>query len=126
MNGPKVEIAALEKSDQMLEHPVDPVLLRTAVTKHPVRTISRKDRSRKRERNPQRPYVGHPRVSDEEMVPTAWRHAAMTSAREVCRLSALLRKVSSEIPCRVSSDPHERRNDLAAVSRRDPAKLRYP
>src|SRR2546427_481167 len=63
---------------------------------------------------------------DEEMVPTAWRHAAMTSGREVCRLSALLRKVSSEIPCRVSSDPHERRNDLAAVSRRDPAKLRYP
>ena len=33
---------------------------------------------------------------------------------------------SSEIPCRVSSDPHERCNDLAAVSRRDPAKLRYP
>jgi hypothetical protein len=32
----------------------------------------------------------------------------------------------SEIPCRVSSDPHERCNDLAAVSRRDPAKLRYP
>ena len=32
----------------------------------------------------------------------------------------------SEIPCRVSSDPHERRNDLAAVSKRDPAKLRYP
>src|SRR3979411_1253778 len=32
-----------------------------AVTTHPVRTISRKDRSRKRDRNPQRPYVGHPR-----------------------------------------------------------------
>jgi hypothetical protein len=41
-------------------------------------------------------------------------------------LNEMLSKNSSEIPCRVSSDPHERRNDLAAVSRRDPAKLRYP
>jgi LAGLIDADG endonuclease len=30
---------------------------------------------------------------------------------------------SSEIPCRVSSDLHEWRNDLATVSTRDPAKL---
>ena len=29
----------------------------------------------------------------------------------------------SEIPCRVSSDLHEWRNDLATVSTRDPAKL---
>ena len=29
----------------------------------------------------------------------------------------------SEIPCRVSSDPHERRNDLGTVSTKDPAKL---
>ena len=29
----------------------------------------------------------------------------------------------SEIPCRVSSDLHEWRNDLAAVSARDPVKL---
>ena len=28
----------------------------------------------------------------------------------------------SEIPCRVSSDPHERRNDLDTVSERDSAK----
>ena len=31
----------------------------------------------------------------------------------------------SEIPCRVSSDLHEWRNDLATVSTRDPAKLQY-
>ncbi len=33
--------------------------------------------------------------------------------------------VKSEIPCRVSSDLHEWRNDLATVSTRDPAKLQY-
>jgi hypothetical protein len=31
----------------------------------------------------------------------------------------------SEIPCRVSSDLHEWRNDLGAVSTRDSAKLHY-
>jgi len=31
---------------------------------------------------------------------------------------------SSEIPCRVSSDLHEWRNDLATVSTTDPAKLK--
>ena len=29
------------------------------------------------------------------------------------------------IPCRVSSDPHERRNDLSAVSTMHPVKLKY-
>jgi hypothetical protein len=32
-------------------------------------------------------------------------------------------RILSEIPCRVSSDLHEWRNDLATVSTRDPAKL---
>ncbi len=32
---------------------------------------------------------------------------------------------ASEIPCRVSSDLHEWRNDLGAVSTRDSAKLQY-
>ncbi len=31
----------------------------------------------------------------------------------------------SEIPCRVSSDLHEWRNDLGTVSTRDSAKLQY-
>ena len=34
-------------------------------------------------------------------------------------------KILSEIPCRVSSDPHEWRNELSAVSGRDSAKLQY-
>ena len=32
----------------------------------------------------------------------------------------------SEIPCRVSSDPHERSNELGTVSTEDSAKLKYP
>jgi hypothetical protein len=32
-------------------------------------------------------------------------------------------KAASEIPCRVSSDLHEWRNDLGTVSTRDPVKL---
>ena len=32
-------------------------------------------------------------------------------------------KLASEIPCRVSSDPHERRNDLGTVSTRDSVKF---
>ena len=31
--------------------------------------------------------------------------------------------LNSEIPCRVSSDPHERRNDLGTVSTRDSVKF---
>ena len=33
---------------------------------------------------------------------------------------------SSEIPCRVSSDPHERRNDLGTVSTMHPVKFELP
>ncbi len=47
------------------------------------------------------------RHRDEDMVRASWRHG----------------EYSSEIPCRVSSDLHEWRNDLATVSTRDPAKL---
>src|SRR3989442_8361816 len=32
--------------------------------------------------NPQRPYARHPITSDDEMVPSAWRHAG-TSSKEV-------------------------------------------
>ena len=31
----------------------------------------------------------------------------------------------SSLPCRVSSDPHERRNDLSTVSTMHPVKLKY-
>ena len=33
--------------------------------------------------------------------------------------------LGSEIPCRVSSDLHEWRNDFPTVSTTDPAKLKY-
>jgi len=45
----------------------------------------------------------------EDMVLPPWRHG----------------EPKSEIPCRVSSDLHEWRNDLGAVSTRDSAKLQY-
>ena len=47
------------------------------------------------------------------------------SAREEsCPRSGLSNR-QSEIPCRVSSDLHEWRNDLGAVSARGPAKLHW-
>jgi hypothetical protein len=45
----------------------------------------------------------------EDMVRAVWRHTDN----------------SSEIPCRVSSDLHEWRNDFPTVSTTDPAKLKY-
>ncbi len=45
----------------------------------------------------------------EDMVLPSWRHG----------------EPKSEIPCRVSSDLHEWRNDLGTVSIRDSAKLQY-
>ena len=61
--------------------------------------------------NPQRPYASH-LFNDgkgEEMVQAVWRHT----------------EYLSEIPCRVSSDLHEWRNDFPTVSTTDPAKLKY-
>ena len=67
------------------------------------------------------------------MVPTAWRHAGTAvNVRKELRFAWYAQNVSvfsgkalSEIPCRVSSDPHEWRNELSAVSGRDSAKLQY-
>ena len=64
------------------------------------------------------------------MVPTAWRHAGTAvnvrkELRFAWKISVFSGKASSEIPCRVSSDPHEWRNELSAVSGRDSAKLQY-
>jgi hypothetical protein len=47
----------------------------------------------------------------------------MASKGSAISLGNVPSKVSSEIPCRVSSDLHEWRNDLGAVSTRDPVKL---
>jgi hypothetical protein len=52
------------------------VVLRASVTIRPVQKISRKDwDAGVAYQNPQRPYARHPRIGDEDMVPTAWRHA---------------------------------------------------
>ena len=56
------------------------------------------------------------------MVRAAWRHAEV-SGTETTHPFLPERNRLSEIPCRVSSDLHEWRNDLAAVSARDPVKL---
>jgi hypothetical protein len=73
--------------------------------------------------NPQRPYAGSPaRRLENDMVRAAWRHAVVSGTETT---HPFLQNVTrlSEIPCRVSSDLHEWRNDLAAVSARDPVKL---
>ena len=72
--------------------------------------------------NPQRPYAG-PLLStleEDEMV----RHPRRRGGLGVLQfLSRNGQNRQSEIPCRVSSDLHEWRNDLGAVSTRDSAKL---
>jgi hypothetical protein len=66
---------------------------------------------------------------EEEMVRTLRRHREAGGNDQPADLNVQLdRSVvteSSEIPCRVSSDLHEWRNDLGAVSTRDSAKLQY-
>ena len=62
------------------------------------------------------------KLLDNDIVPTAWRHAGVT-VKEGYPLKMNLSKISSEIPCRVSSDLHEWRNDSPTVSTRDPAKM---
>ena len=53
-----------------------------------------------------------------------WKH--LPANRVVCSLGLSLKVTdSSEIPCRVSSDLHEWRNDFPTVSTTDPAKLKY-
>jgi hypothetical protein len=63
----------------------------------------------------------------EDIVPSAWRHAGanVKGTRRSFYVSELHRKRSiSEIPCRVSSDLHERRNAGPTVSTRDSVKLK--
>src|SRR5216683_8149403 len=65
------------------------------------------------------------RSRDEDMVPTAWRHAGMVIKEKPSACLDQASKTKSEIPCRASSDPHEWRNELGAVSDRYSAKLQY-
>ena len=66
-----------------------------------------------------------PNIGDEDMVPAAWRHAGVVIKEKPLACSIWARKSKSEIPCRASSDPHEWRNELGAVSDRYSAKLQY-
>jgi hypothetical protein len=90
-----------------------------AVTTRPVRTISREVLV-----TPQRPYAGHP--GDRMM---RWSHLHGDMQGSAVQSKACFRsrhdasKALSEIPCRVSSDLHEWRNDLNAVSTRGSVKL---
>ena len=85
-----------------------------------VRSISRKDSC---ERESSEAICQGSDLSDQDMVPSAWRHAGMSW--NVIRSMSLVEQETSEIPCRVSSDPHEWRNELGAVSTTHSAKLKY-
>ena len=75
--------------------------------------------------NPQRLHAGHLHSADEDIVPSARRLAGMVSKLSACNsFKVNLGKKSSEIPCRVSSDLHEWRNDGHTVSTRDSVKLK--
>jgi hypothetical protein len=74
-------------------------------------------------RNPQRLYARRSTRS-EDTVRAPWRHGEADRNGGPPGESQVLQATDlSEIPCRVSSDPHERRNDLSAVSKRGSAKL---
>ena len=67
---------------------------------------------------------------EDEMVRTPWRHGeaagnGQPASRGVVPSGGHTSNRSSEIPCRVSSDLHEWRNDFPTVSTTDPAKLNY-
>ena len=70
-------------------------------------TMNRKQRSRYLESSEAIRQPPPTRHGGEDMVRASWRHGGN----------------SSEIPCRVSSDLHEWRNDLGTVSTRDSVKL---
>ena len=63
----------------------------------------------------------------EDIVPSAWRHAGANvkgTRRSLCVIDSYGERSISEIPCRVSSDLHERRNAGPTVSTRDSVKLK--
>src|SRR5215216_1476762 len=76
------------------------------------------------DRNPQRPYAGHPAC---RVMRWSHLHGDMQGrclCKEGTSAQLYVSKAFSEIPCRVSSDLHEWRNDLDAVSTRGSVKLK--
>ena len=99
------------------------------MTTRRVRTISRKGQEGNGSSwNPQRPYVEH--LRQQQMKIWSELHGDVESWAELETTqppSGTIRvEVTelSEIPCRVSSDLHEWRNDFRTVSARDSAKLK--
>jgi hypothetical protein len=123
MNGPKVgRKRCLREIWLYAGNSENPALLHSAVTMRRVRTISRKGSAACRESS----ETIRQTLSDQVK---RWSHlhgdmqGGETQApppRQRC-----LGKVLSEIPCRVSSDPHEWRNEMGAVSATYSAKLKY-
>ena len=76
--------------------------------------------------DPQRPYAGplHERMRWSEPYGDVGRLTEMISP-SIVKLRSNVTIIKSEIPCRVSSDLHEWRNDFSAVSTTDSAKLHY-
>src|ERR1041385_4414531 len=81
--------------------------------------------------------------SSQDIVRAAWRHAGVCNLQiDASRFLTMASDVDgairwvrgcvvgcltclSEVPCRVSSDVHQRRNDLGAVSTADSVKLKW-
>jgi hypothetical protein len=124
----RLETLALVKSGYMLEtlsprRGEGPALL--PGSKNATGAGNQQERPKRSLRNPQRLYARRSTRS-EDTVRAPWRHGEAVrngsppGKNQVFQVTDL-----SEIPCRVSSDPHERRNDLSAVSKRGSAKLWY-
>ena len=129
---PPVLVTARCASGYMLETPSIPrysLANLPAVTMRRVRTISRKGPFAFERESSETIRQMPSEIEGDEMVPSAWRHAGSHIERSVIPFGISVRKgqcpnkTISEIPCRVSSDLHEWRNDLGAVSSRDPVKL---
>src|SRR5687768_150057 len=87
----------------------------------PAGKAERRDRRSESSEAIRRPSSTGP--EEDEMVRHPWRRGEPECATGSCPKMDITGE--SEIPCRVSSDLHEWRNDLGAVSTRDSAKLHY-
>ena len=99
-----------------------------AVTIRPVRAISRKGQVLEQRLSARRRAIAGEKTAEHlgswnPQRPYASRLSSAAESKRWSEPHGDMGSNSSEIPCRVSSDLHEWRNDLATVSTRDPAKL---
>ena len=100
-NGPKVEIAALEKSDYVLRSPSIQCYCVSSDNAPGADNQQERPIAETRAESSETIRRTSARVSDEEMVPSVWRHAGALHARWSTH-STTSSKTNSEIPCRVS------------------------